>query len=225
MLAARIFKSLVALTIIAALGYAAYEAGRRGLADLASMRARHDVTAWVEKGTVPGEEAFNRTLDSLRAAARLTPEDQTLQESIGVAYDLAQTSVDPSLRWNAYAEYALLHFRLAANRQPTSPYASANLARIKYRLGQIDRELFGALDRAMTLGPWEPGVQLIASELGLLLWQKLDAPQQARMKENWSRTAFRQADQLIRIAKTHNLVPLLCTQSLGALKGRLKCGS
>jgi hypothetical protein len=218
-----LLRSLVALAAVLALGYAAYDAARRGLADWISMRARHDVATWAEKRAGLEREPWSRAMDALRAAARLMPDDPTLQEHLGVGYDLGQGMFDPNRTVNAYTQVAQRHFSEAVRLRPTSPLSWANLALTEYQLKRDDPELLQALDRAMALGPWEPSVQLITSELGLLLWDRLEPPLQARVRENWARTAFRQPDQLARLAATHKLVTLLCAQSVDTMKNRLKC--
>ena len=218
-----LLRSLVALTAIAALGYAAWDAARRGLADWISMRARYEVAAWAEKGPGLERERWSRAMDALRAAARLLPEDPTLREHLGVGYDLGQAMFDPARTMNAYAETALGQFREAARLRPTSPLTWANMALMKYHLGRADAETYRALELAMTLGPWEPNVQLVAAELGLLLWDRLDPSLQALVRENWARTAYRQAGQLHAIAAIHKREPILCSQAPDALKIRLKC--
>ncbi len=101
---------MVALLGITVLAYAAYEAGRRGEADWVSMRARYQVASWAEKRQVPSQERWQRAVDSLNAGLRLTPEDPTLYDYLGLAYELAATAFDPKGQWNVYTEFALLHF-------------------------------------------------------------------------------------------------------------------
>ncbi len=219
----RLSQVLIALLGIAVPAYAAYEAGRRGLADWISVRARFQVVSWAEKRTVPSQEHWQRAVDALGAAQRLAPEDPSLYDHLGVAYDLAAAAFDPKGRWNVHTEFALLHFQQAAARRPTSPYSWASIATMKYRLGRIDEELFQALALSMRLGPWEPQVQIMVSDLGLALWDRLDTHQKGEIRENWRRTAVRQADQLAKLAIARKRVDLLCKTSLDALKNRLEC--
>ncbi len=219
----RASRALIALLGIAVLSWAAYEAGRRGFADWVSLRARFQVASWAQKRTVPSQEQWQRAVDALGAAQKLAPEDPSLHDHLGAAYELASAALDPKGRWNVYTEFALLHFQQAAARRPTSPYSWASIAMMKYRLGRVDEELFQALALAMRLGPWEPQVQITVSDLGLALWDRLDTHQKGEMRENWRRTAVRQADQLAKLAIARKRVDLLCKTSLDALKNRLEC--
>jgi len=219
----RLSRVAIALLGISLLIFAGYEAGRRGLADWVSMRARFQVASWAQKGTVPSHEQWQRAVDALGAALKLAPEDPSLYDHLGAAYELASAAFDPKGQWNVYTEFALLHFQLAATLRPTSPYSWASVAMMKYRLGRVDEDLFKALTLAMRLGPWEPQVQLMASELGLALWERLDEEQRGQIRENWRRTAVRQADQLWKLAVARKRVDILCKTSLEALKNRLEC--
>ena len=219
----RLSRVLVALLGIAVLACVAYEAGRRGLADWVSMRARFQVASWAEKPTIPSREQWQRAVDALNGALRLTPEDPSLYDYLGVAYHVAGAAFDPRGQWNVYTEFALLHFQRAAALRPTSPYSWASIAMMKYRLGRVDKELLQALALAMRLGPWEPQVQVMASDLGLALWDRLDEEQRGQIRDNWRRTAVRQADPLWKLAAARKRIDLLCKTSLDALKNRLEC--
>jgi tetratricopeptide (TPR) repeat protein len=215
---------LVALGL-ALIAYAAYEAGRRGLADAISIRSRYEVNLWSEKQAAPSFEQWQRAVESLRSAMKLSPEDPSLYDHLGVAYEVASTTFNPGAGWSVYHEFSLAHFRQATVLRPTSPYSWANVALEKYLLGQWDDEMYRALAAAMRLGPWEPGVQLITSDLSLLLWEHLPRALKAEALENWDRTAERQAEPLARLAVASNRIDMLCTISNKSLRNSLKCAS
>ena len=216
-------RTLIAILGITVLAYAAWHAGRLGLADWSSMRSRHEVMAWAEKRQVPSFERWARAVDELRSALRLTPEDPSLHEHLGVAYDLASTAlVAPGIP-NVYVEFALVHFRRAAELSPTSPYAWISVAAIMYRLGRVNEELYRAYALAMRYGPWEPAVQLAASKLGFELWERLDPALRHEVRQNWQRTANRQAEQLARIAIAQHREKLLCAEPIASVRKPLKC--
>ena len=213
----------IALACITLLAFAAHDSALRGLADWRSARGRNDIRMWTQGGAVQSQERWQRAVDALREALRLAPQDPALWESLGFAYDIAARNFVPAGGWSVYTEFALIHFRQAAALRPTSPYSWAGVAVMKYRLGQVDEEFRQAFSSAMRLGPWEPGLQLITSDLGLALWDTLDPQLRDEVRENWRRTAVRQADQLAKLALTHGRAGLLCEVSLDALKNRLKC--
>ena len=212
----------IALAGIALLAFAAWDSARRGLEDWRSTRGRRDVRTWIEGRPVPSEEQWQRTVDTLREALRLSPHDPELWENLGLAYDIGSRKF-ASTGWTVYTEFSLVYYRQAAALRPTSPYSWAGVAVMKYRLDQLDGEFSRALASAMRLGPWEPGVQLIASDIGLALWDRLNPVFKDQVRENWRRTAVRQADQLAKLAILHARAGLLCAEPLDTLKNRLKC--
>ncbi len=219
----RIARFAIALAGITLLAFAAHDSALRGLADWRSTRGRHDIRMWTEGRLVPSKEQWQRTVDALREALRLAPQDPELWEYLGFVYDIASRNFVPAGGWSVYTEFALIHFRQAAALRPSSPYPWAGVAVMKSRLGQLDEEFRRAFSSAMRLGPWEPGLQLITSDLGLALWDTLDTPLKDQVRENWRRTAVRQADQLAKFAKNHGRAGVLCQEALDDLKNRLKC--
>jgi len=216
----------IALAGIALLAFAAHDSVLRGLEDWRSTRARHEIRTWAQGRAVQSQEQWQRAVDALREALRLAPQDPELWESLGFAYDIASRNFAPA-GWSVYAEFALIHFRQAAALRPTSPYSWAGVAVMKYRLDQLDEEFRQAFSSAMRLGPWEPGLQLITSDMGLALWDRLDSQLRDEVRENWRRTAVRQADQLAKLAISRGRAGVVCEEAveeaLDALKNRLKC--
>ena len=222
----RMARFAIALAGITLLAFAAHDSALRGLEDWRSTRGRHDIRMWTQGRAVQSEEQWQRAVDALREALRLAPQDPALWESLGFAYDIGARNFVPNGGrggWSVYNEFALIHFRQAAALRPTSPYSWAGVAVMKYRLDQLDAEFRQAFSSAMRLGPWEPGLQLITSDMGLALWDRLDPPLRHEVRENWRRTAARQADQLVKLALTHGRLGVLCEVSLDAQKNRLKC--
>ena len=219
----RVARFAIALAGIALLAFAAHDSALRGLEDWRSARARHDIRMWTEGRPVSSMEKWQGTVDALREALRLAPQDPELWESLGFAYDIGSRKFVPAGEWSVYTEFALIHFRQAAALRPTSPYSWAGVAVMKYRLGRLDEEFRQAFSSAMRLGPWEPGLQLITSDLGLALWDSLESALRDQVRENWRRTAVRQADQLAKLALSHGREGILCKESLEVLKIRLKC--
>jgi tetratricopeptide (TPR) repeat protein len=170
----RVARFAIALAGIALLAFAARDSVHRGLEDWRSARGHHDIRMWSEGRSVPSMEQWQRTVDALREALRVAPQDPELWEYLGLAYEIASRKFVPPGGWPVYSEFALIHYRQAAALRPTSPYAWAGVAVMKYRLNQLDAEFSQALASAMSLGPWESGVQLIASDIGLALWDRLN---------------------------------------------------
>jgi tetratricopeptide (TPR) repeat protein len=213
----------IALALITLLAIAAHDSALRGLADWRSARGRSDIRTWTQGRAVQSREQWQRAVDALREALRLAPQDPALWESLGFAYGIGARNFVPAGESSVYTEFALIYFRQASALRPTSPYSWAGIAVMKYRLEQLDEEFRRAFSSVMRLGPWEPGLQLIISDLGLALWDTLDPQLRGEVRENWRRTAVRQADQLAQLAINHGRAVVLCQEALDALKNRLKC--
>lgn len=220
----RRYRILIALMVIAILGYAVYASAKRGLADWNSMRARHEIAGWAERRATPPPERLQEAITTLIDARALAPNDPILIEHLGTALELRATASPPGseMRHLSLAA-ALVYFRKAAALRPGSPYTWANILLAKYRMGQIDNEFFGAMRNALELGPWEPAVQLIVADTALGAWDKLDSGLRARANENLQRAAVRQADGLARIASGQRRIDLVCALSLDTMKNRLRC--
>ena len=206
------------------LAYAAYIAALHGFADWQAMRWRHDVSHWAEKGTMPSAGRWVQTADGLQSALKLTPRDPLLHDHLAVLNSIGawafRSAGEPS---RTYAAFALLHFRQALSLRPTSPYSWVGLASSKYQLGEVDGELFRAMALASAWGPREPRVQLILADLGFLLWDALDAQQQALAVENLRRTAHRQAPALAKLAEGRKRTALLCKNAIENIEKFIKC--
>jgi len=166
-----------AVMLVAGLLVTGYWAGRRGLSDVVAQEPRYEIDRWRSGKLAPDTIRINAIQAELYKARDLNPGNPNLFEDLGRfhavrverghAYDMAvRESRQQSLTW----------FRQALERRPTSGHAYANVALMKFRLGEIDQEFSGALEQALLRTPWEPQVQLIAIELGLASWQALSDP-------------------------------------------------
>ena len=220
----RVARYAIVVAGIALLAFAARDSALRGLENWRTARVYNEIRMWTDWGSVPSLEQWQRTVDALREALRVTPRDPELWEFLGFAYEIASRNFAPA-GTSVYSEFALIHFREAAALRPTSPYAWTAVAVMKHRLGQVDEEFLQAFFSAMRLGPWEPRLQRITSDLGLILWDRLDARLRDEVRENWRRTAAWQADALVKLAISRGRERVLCKEPLEVLKKRLKCAN
>ena len=119
---------------------------------------------------------------------------------------------DPAAR--ALLERSRMQFRRAAAMRPGSPYAWSNLALVKFRLGEMDYEFYGALERAARFGPWEPAVQLALADIGLAGWRRLALPGKLAVLGAIERGMKRQQKEISGFATTHRGLPALCSDPL-----------
>ena len=76
---------------------------------------------------------------------------------------------------------ALDYYRKAVMNRPSWPIYWIDLALVKFRLGEMDREFYQAYDRALQLGQWEPGVIQVAVDIGLYSWPALTTSRRASL--------------------------------------------
>jgi hypothetical protein len=205
-----VFVPLAAALLIAGI----HAAAMRGLADAHYTKARLILTASTEAKRSPdaGELAEART--SLREALDFEPSNPLYVEQFARTQEMTASPASPA----ALAE-SLARWREAALMRPGSPYAWASIALLKLRLGELDAEFYGALERAAQFGPWEPQVQIAIADAGLAAWRRLAPPAKALVIADLERALLRQAPEVRRIATAHRTLPLVCTSA--ALPPRL----
>lgn len=160
------FIAFTGATILSML--AAWSAAR-GIADLYGMRGRAYLERWERQATAPEETALADAHDAFAIATFLEPRDPRLAQDLGRVLEwraFRRDPADPQVR--AALREALARFRLATRLRPMWPYSWAAIASMKLRLQELDGELARAVERAVTLGPWEPEVQLAVARVRLL---------------------------------------------------------
>ena len=91
-----------------------------------------------------------------------------------------------------------------------SAIAWASIALLKLRLAEMDAEFYGALERAVRLGPWEPPVQVAIADAGLAAWRQLTPPAQTLVVGMLERGLLRQQAEIHRLGAAHGTLPLVC---------------
>lgn len=109
-----------------------------------------------------------------------------------------------------YLRQALEYQREAVRRRPGSPYTWANIALLKARLPETDREFETALRNAALLGPWEPEVQIAIADAGFRNWSLLAPETRAALRANVARTLRWQDAKLFDLARRTGRLDVLC---------------
>lgn len=122
----------------------------------------------------PPDWAWDEAHRFLWLASHLDPLDPRAYTNTGKLYELkARKEARRGEQTAAAFEVAVNHYRRAVALRPAWPYGWADLAMVKLEQGRFDGELALAMERATTLGPWEPGVQLSIASRGLNAWDEL----------------------------------------------------
>jgi len=123
----------------------------------------------------------------------------------------SQTGVVGAAR-RALLESAAEDFRRALAVRPLWPYSWANLLAVKDKLGQVDMEFNVALNRAVELGPWEPGVQLQVVESGLRYWDRLGSIERALVQRKVLDALKVQPREVFATIKDYGRPDLVCAE-------------
>lgn len=211
-LAVRIW-TLVPVVIL--LLFASYLSFRWALADVLSTQVWHQL----EKAQTTGQslDAKHWTLSRtwLEKTLWLHPDYSGHLELAEFFYQVAgdqPTELLDELGWHDNHEKALDYARRALLIRPTWPYLWDELILNKVILNQFDNELTGAIERAVTLGPWEKSVQYDVAFTGLDYWDDLEIAARQWIMLAMNRTLFLQRDQqpLLKQILTHANFEKLC---------------
>ena len=202
-------RALTGLAALAALAALSVPASQRGAADLVAFGARHGL----DRAGLPTVEASARARQRLERAIELDGGNPGHHEYLARWYEHA----------GAYRQ-ALGHFRTALEARPAWPYAWANVARVKLRLGELDGEFDSAMRQAARLGPWERGVQLEVVRIALEADRRF-APETRRAALGMmSNALMRNEREVAALAVRSGRLDLLCAApNIAAYRSGLLC--
>jgi len=199
------------ISALAVLGLLCALALPRGLADLRAFEARMLFQSWEAARRQPTADEWTLAHGLLQEARALDPGHPSFLEDIARLDELRAL---PFKAGDAAAHEALRQAlelqKQAVRLRPGSPYTWTNVAVLKSRLGDIDREFEGALRNAALLGPWEPAVQITLADLGFRYWNSLAPDTQAALRANTARTLRWQGLAVFNLARRHGRLDVLC---------------
>ena len=192
-----------------------YAAGERGAADVHYYTARTLLDKAASAERLPSETELNLAEAALRESLAREPSNPLFVEQLARTHEMRSGLLkpgDPAARESL--RRALAQYRAAALMRPGSPFVWAGIASIKLRLDDVDYEFYGALQRASSLGPWEPAVQLALADIGLASWRLLAQPGKVVVLEAIARAMPHQGKEIRRLAEMHRTLPLVCAQEV-----------
>jgi hypothetical protein len=197
--------------VLAALAALCVLALPRGLADLRAFEAPAAIKSWETRHHTPTAEEWTFARGKLLEARELDPGQPAFLEDIARLYELRALPLKAGdAGAQEYLRQALDYQRAVTRRRPGSPYAWANIALLKARLSEPDREFEAALRNAALLGPWEPEVQLALAEAGFRHWNALAPETRDAMRGNAMRTLRWQDANLFTLARRTGRLDVLC---------------
>ena len=200
------------------LGAGIYAAALRGLADAHYTNARLTLAPGAAERRAARSEELSHALASVNQALVYEPSNPMFVEQSARLQELRALALpagDPGIREGL--RRSLAQYRDAAAMRPGSPYVWASIAMLKVRLNDMDFELYGALERAGRLGPWESQVQITMIDVGLATWPWLARAGKVRVLEALERGLLRQEPEVRRIAAVHGTLPQVCAYATTAM--------
>ena len=197
--------------ILAVLGTLCALALPRGLADLRAFEARMLFQTWESARRQPSTVEWALARKRLGEARELDPGQPSYLEDVARLDELRTQPLKPGdASAQEYLRAALGFQRQAARLRPGSPYTWANVAVLKSRLAETDREFEAALRNAALLGPWEPEVQITLADIGFRWWNSLTPETQSALRANAVRTLRWQSARLFELARRTGRLDVLC---------------
>lgn len=181
-----------------------FSALRMGTATLLDGHARSELDAWIRNGELPDASRVSNISSALAWAQRFAPDNpEPLMEQARLSLLRASTpGLVESVRMDILSA-GLDPLRRALALRPASPYSWALLLQLKQGLGQYDAEFRRAMERTVTLGPWETGLHPIVLDAGLRAWSSLPEAEREMVKGNYRRGLDRDAGLMLQVAMSH----------------------
>jgi len=191
---------LMAAVALAALAWMAYESVRYGVSGTASSSGARELE---KMSKIRGGQVAPWWRDDLSRAAAHVPGDPFVRETLALL--TMRNSNEP-----ADFEEAQRHLVAAIEERPGSPYTWANLAVVKYRLGDTGPAFEKILVNASNLGPYEPEVQQIVSDLGLAMYDEVSPATRAEIERMVAAGMKRNAAEILQIASRRGRLGTAC---------------
>ena len=192
---------LAVAPLMAVVGFASYQAVRYGVSGTASGNAMRELSHVARADGVTGAGSWWE--GDLNRAAREVPMDPALRELQAVA-TMRDTSEPASL---GEAQRNLV---AAIEARPGSGYTWANLAEVKYKLGDTGPAFEKALVNAVALAPFEPEVQRTVVNYGLAVMNEVAPATRAAIERAVAAGMKRNAPETLQIAARRGRLDAAC---------------
>lgn len=193
-----------------------------GWADLRAAHAHVPLWAAIKGTRTLTPDQWSEAEGHLQSALALDPGNPSLMEDLGLLEMNRARAAIP--REAAGLVRAVGYLRRSLRARPSSPYAWANLALAKFWVGEMDAEFRYAIERADTLGAWEPEVQVALVSVGFRAWPALPPASRAIVHQVLRRGLKRQEQVLFDMAAHFGRMDVLCaTPEIQRAKRAKRC--
>jgi hypothetical protein len=188
-------KKLFLASLIAFCLLAAYTSIRWAIADILETQIRYQLGK--AQITDLSSRQWRLADNMLQNALQLHPDYSGTLELAVFFHKMAASRPQALLNelgWQDSQQQALEYARRALLKRPSWPYLWDDFIQGKIKLEQFDDELIDAMERAVTLGPWEESVQEDVAFYGLDNWESLPPAAQQIVLNAMEQTLSMQKD-------------------------------
>lgn len=214
---------ILALILIALLVAIAIQAARLGIAEVSLWAARVEIGHW--RSHRAGQAELARAGRFVKESLRFAPRHPSALEAMAGLQLRQMRYADEARIAVGQAKSAYAHYRLALAESPTAALDWARLALTKLYLAEEDEELLSALRWSVKLGPRNPGVPELVSQVGLAVWPRLDVDLRRDIVRALRVSASRDASATYAMARSYGRLDLVCDISSLRVLAKKRCAA
>ena len=141
-------------------------AAQMGYANLHFTNADNHLVNWIDKGANSSDSSYNQALHSISLSNEMHPDNPQYLELLA--------AIQVKAAYAGYAEksninLALANYNKSLQLRPLWPWAWSSKAMTKWRLGEIDDDLWRTLQVLSKVGPYNVTANLTIVDVGLML--------------------------------------------------------
>ncbi|MEE9551633.1 MAG: hypothetical protein V3V89_01185 [Gammaproteobacteria bacterium] len=188
-------------------------AARWGIASVFAYPAKKQLSEWQESQKLLNQNQWGDIQADLNKALVKDPANPEILRNLGLS-DEGGSNYYPVGDNSAIEarQFAYQYYQDALTGRPTWPYHWADLALVKYRLGELDTEFYMAFEHAIRLGPWEPWIQHIIADIGMHNWNNFSPEVQVSVMKT-IRNGLRHIDgakTMLGLVTRYNMLEQVC---------------
>ncbi|MFT5451494.1 MAG: hypothetical protein ACI9N9_000978, partial [Enterobacterales bacterium] len=141
-------------------------AAQMGYANLHFTNADNHLADWIDKGTISSDSSYNQALHSISLSNVMHTDNPQYLETLA--------AIQVKAAYGGYAEksnlnLALANYNKSLQLRPLWPWAWSSKAITKWRLSEIDDELWHTLQMLSKVGPYNVTANLTIVDVGLMM--------------------------------------------------------
>lgn len=182
------------------------------IANLASVSSHVWMQQWEGQMHVDDAATWDAAHERLKLARRLNPLNAEYSADLGRLMEWQSWRYSPkSMESVEYRARANQYYEEAIHKRPSWGFAWAHYAENQLLSGNPGREFTQALEKAMLLAPWEPGVQRKVAWMGMATWEQLPVLVRGKVEDSIRRmvTLESELEELVRLAIQYDLLDRL----------------